>query len=413
MSSKPKQVVLTSFQLWVLYINITLYALCYMAQAPVLPYLTKSLGADAAGYGALQTVFSAVQVVGGLWSGPLVDKYGGKNLLLMSFGASAISYGLTATANSMWLLYISRIPTILQQAVLAARTIVTAASTDEERARVIGYVGVAYGVGFAVGPALGGYISQISLQLAAWFATAGSILSIVLIATLLPSDSPARKAPVAGEGKAKPSLTWNAFKEVCVQPAVPQLLVAKTLAGMAGAMFSSVFSLALEQKFKLNSRDNGLLLSYVGVVVIAVQALLVGPAERLLGEWGCVRACTALLLVAFTGLVAVEQVWQLMALLLPMSGAATLFSTVNTAQLTKAVPPQLRGTMLAVDMSLGSGVRMLAPMAAGLLLQQAGFPSLGASAAALTALLLLLLASPWMRAVQGAPDAKGAKLHAS
>jgi MFS family permease len=78
-----------------------------------------------------------------------------------------------------------RIPTVLQHAVLAARTIVTARSSGQDRARLLGYLGVAYGVGFAFGPALGGLLSQVSLRLGSWLATGGSLLSVVLIYLLL------------------------------------------------------------------------------------------------------------------------------------------------------------------------------------------------------------------------------------
>jgi MFS family permease len=75
----------------------------------------------------------------------------------------------------------------MQHAVLASRTIITAQTTDAERATQLGYVGAAYGIGFAIGPALGGQLSSYSLQTAAWAAAATSLLGTAAIWILLPS----------------------------------------------------------------------------------------------------------------------------------------------------------------------------------------------------------------------------------
>lgn len=85
---------------------------------------------------------------------------------------------------------------------LAARTIITDASDEADRAAVLGYVGVATGVGFALGPAVGGLLSGVSLQLAAWVATAGSVLSIVLVWALLPTVPHGRPRPSGAGGTA-------------------------------------------------------------------------------------------------------------------------------------------------------------------------------------------------------------------
>jgi MFS family permease len=91
---------------------------------------------------------------------------------------------------------------VLQHAVLAARTIVTARSGEANRARLLGYVGVAYGVGFAVGPALGGLLSKHSLQLGSWLATGGSLVSLALVWALLREGARPRWAAAGAPGRA-------------------------------------------------------------------------------------------------------------------------------------------------------------------------------------------------------------------
>jgi MFS family permease len=164
--------------MWVLLGNVVLYALCYMMQTPVLPYLTTQLGADMVAYGWLMSIMAVVQFVGGLLAGPVLDAYGARVVLLASFMSSATCYALTGAARGMPALYVSRLPTLLQHAVMATRAAVAEASSEADRARLLGYIGVAYGIGMALGPALGGVLSSVDLRLTAWVAAAGSLVSV-------------------------------------------------------------------------------------------------------------------------------------------------------------------------------------------------------------------------------------------
>lgn len=99
--------------------------------------------------------------------------------------------------ESIWLLTfahhaVCRLATVMQHAVLAARTIVTAACPPSERAAVLGYIGASYGVGFAVGPAVGGWLSSISLTATAWAAAAGSLLALLVVLLGLPDGERCR-----------------------------------------------------------------------------------------------------------------------------------------------------------------------------------------------------------------------------
>ncbi|KAK9812840.1 hypothetical protein WJX72_004589 [[Myrmecia] bisecta] len=401
---KPRQPGGISWDLWLVYLNVTLYATCYMAQVPVLPYLIKSLGADAAAYGTLQTVFSTVQLFGGLVSGPLIDRFGARAVFIVSFASSALSYGLTARADTMLLLYASRLPTVFQHAVLGARAYVTARSSEKDRARLLGYVGVAYGIGFAVGPYVGGLLSAHSLQLAAWVATGGSLLSVALILLFLPRDMEAAKPHADVEAsRAAPKAKLSDIVTVCGLPGVPSLLVVKVLTGLAFAIFHSTFTLILVDQFGLEAKDNGLVLSYVGVASIVVQAVVVGWVSQRFPDSRVVKASLAGLLLSFGLLAATMRVWQLLLVLLPLSATGILISTINTAQLTKAVPAGQRGTVIAVDMSIGSGVRVLSPTLGTWLLTTFSFPSIGGSSAVLVALLLLLIQ---LQYIECAPHAR-------
>lgn len=117
-----------------------------------------------------------------------MDRYGAKALLLISFAASAAGYALTGAATSMAGLYVSRIPSLFQHAVLAARVVASLSTSEANRATTLAYIGVAYGVGAVLGPSVGGHVSALhGPQAASWIATAGSVVSMVTVILLLPS----------------------------------------------------------------------------------------------------------------------------------------------------------------------------------------------------------------------------------
>ncbi|KAG1673026.1 hypothetical protein FOA52_005956, partial [Chlamydomonas sp. UWO 241] len=119
--------------LYVVYANVVCYCTCYMMQQPLLPYLMESLGAGTAQFAAVQSLFNGAQAVGGVLSGPLLDAWGGRSLLLASFAASTVCYAMTAAAGGLGMLYASRVVTLLQHAVLAARAIVAIETSSAER----------------------------------------------------------------------------------------------------------------------------------------------------------------------------------------------------------------------------------------------------------------------------------------
>lgn len=126
-----------------------------------------------------------------------MDKYGAKIVLLSSFIASAVTYGLTATAANMPLLYASSVPTLFQHAVLAVRVWVSSASSLEHRASMLGYIGLAYSVGQVVGPVIGGQIGHTSgprgpAYLAMW----GSVISAITVALFLKGVAPSLQSRI-------------------------------------------------------------------------------------------------------------------------------------------------------------------------------------------------------------------------
>jgi len=356
-----------------------------MAQVPVLPYLVKELGAESnMAYAALQTWFNLAQLLGGLLAGSLVDKYGGRTLLIISFAASALSYAMTALARSVPMLFLSRLPTMFQHAMLAARTLLMTECSFEDRALHLSFVGAAYGIGFAVGPALGGSLSKHSLQLSAWAATIGSLLCAAAVIIWLPvskvQEQQATRAKTVG---------WFESFKVLRNPAVRHLLIVKMLTSFPSTILQTVVLLLLAQEFGLDVSGNGLVLSFAGVVIMASQALLVEPLQRRVGEGRAMICGCVLLALANLGVGLSRSLPQFMTAMTLSCAGGVVVATINSVQMTQHVETHAIGSLMALDMSLGSALRLVTPTIGTTLLKLAGRRGIGFVGAACYCLLLI------------------------
>ena len=377
-------------ELRLLFGNIVLYAVCYNLQAPVLPALTQSFGADARQYGALQSLFALAQLLGGLLMGPLMDVYGARWGLIVSFLSGSSAYALSAAATSMPLLYASRIPTALQHAALAARIAVsTKARGAASQAALLGYISLSYSVGAIVGPVFGGMLAAHSLRTVSLVAAAGSLLSCASVALWLSPASPAAGGRRGGQAPGAPKLSVAAFARVASLPGVPALLAAKGVLSLVLSLFHGVFALAAATHFHLSPAGTGAILSATSVVTMATQALLIDWAASRFPARSVFASCVATMALSYAGLACARGIGAVVLCLVPMTVSSCVLFTVNTAQLNRAVGQGDRGSINAIDMSVSSAVRVFSPALGTWALYTYGFGSIGVAGATLLTLLLL------------------------
>jgi predicted MFS family arabinose efflux permease len=173
---------------------------------------------------------------------------------------------------------------------------------------------------------------------------------------------------------------------------VRDLLLMKLLFSAALALFHSVFSLVAAERFGLDAAGVGWLLSFVGVVGIVAQGFLLGPLTRAVGEQRVGLVSALVLAAAFAAFAVISSAAELYAVCVPLTVVSMAYLLINTSQVTKAAPLALKGSLVAVDMALGSLTRMVAPGIGGALLSSYGYSSIGASSAALMLLAAALFA---------------------
>lgn len=356
---------------------------------PLLPFYAESYGASAVIVGLLVASYAAAQLIGSPLLGRLSDRYGRRPILLLSvFGtflgflllgfAPAIGEGLAAViapqaANTFIIivLFLSRILDGLTGGNISVAQAYIADVTDEQnRARGLGLIGAAFGLGFIIGPAAGGALSQWGYNIPAFVAAAIASLNLLAIYFLLPESlTLERRAAIAQ--KKRPPFTLKALVEALNRPKVGPLLHLRFVYGMAFATFQTIFSL-YAQSIGLSSQTTGYVLAYVGLLSVIVQGGLIGLLTRRFREnWliitGLWLMSGSLLAWSFT-----SQLWVLLLVIIPLSLSGGVLNTVLQSAISKSVSAEEVGGTLGIAASLEAISRVIAPSVGGFLLAQVG-----------------------------------------
>lgn len=374
--------------LWITYVNIVLYALCYQLQQPVEPFLVQALSvknndADAINktYGQLNAFFSTIQTIGSPLVGILLDRVGIRYTSGLVFLASAASYAILARASDLNWLFLSKVPTALQHAFLVAQA--TAATSTRgnaaARAQALGRMTTAYTIGATIGPALGGYLVDTvgDLYLGAKLAVIGSLISVVLSLFFLPnaqSSSESNDEPVTKRSFLQ-ELSNSA--EIALRSNLWPLLMVKVIGGISASMHTTALPLVLTQKLHFEPSQLGLAMSSSMFAVAGFGAICMAPLTSFLGAAGMARSgltARALLTTALATIVAAtsnndaHSVLRVVVASVLYSLASHALATGLTTQTTGAVEKTEQGALLGLEHGLFSLARIGAPPLSAFLL---------------------------------------------
>lgn len=340
---------------------------------PLLPFYAESFGASPTVIGLLLGANAVSQLVGAPLIGRLSDRYGRRPLLIVSLAGTVVSFVLLGLANSLLLLFVSRIlDGFLGGNISLAQAYITDITDEENRARGLGLIGAAFGVGFIFGPAIGGTLaSGGNYALPAYAAAVVSAINLVAVALLLPESLPQdqrRQRAASPATEVSLRALWNALSRPCVGP----LLSFRLFYGLAFTMFQTVFALFARARLGLDAQATSYVLTYVGVIVVAVQGggvglLTVRFTDKQLIFWGTIVLGLSLLAWAFT-----PSVWVLLVVLAPLSAAGGMLNAVSNSALTKSVYPEEVGGTLGLAAAIASLARVVTPALGGFLIDAVG-----------------------------------------
>jgi multidrug resistance protein len=342
---------------------------------PVSPFYAESFGASPAAITALGASYSLAQLLFAPVWGRLSDRLGRRPVMLVSIACAGAGYALFALSTSYEMLLLTRILSGIGTANIAtAQAMVADLTTRETRSRGMALVGVAFGLGFVIGPAVGGVAASWGLAAPAWIACGLSAANLLLALFLLPETRPV--APTARAG-------WGALVRRSMQEGWWRLVGVYLLVTTGFALLEQILGLWIAHTWAPDAVARGRaaeavdlttwVLVTVGVTAVLVQGGLVPFVSRRLGERGMVLVGVALQAALFVAFPWISAVGIYEGLLVGAVGLALGSGLTNpglSAWLSLSGTAEDQGSTLSLGQSASALGRVVGPAAAGLLFQR-------------------------------------------
>ncbi|MGZ3650057.1 MAG: MFS transporter [Bdellovibrionota bacterium] len=331
---------------------------------PLLPFYSEKFGASPFVVGMLASTYALCQLVSGPFLGRWSDSVGRKPLLILSQIGTCLGFLLLAFSNSLTLVFLSRIIDGLTAGNLSlAQAYISDVTRPEKRAAAFGKIGVAFGIGFFLGPALTAFLFRYGYHAPIFAAAALSFLSIVSTATLLPGGKPTLHKKPAPSGL----FSFSIYKKYFVSPILRNLLVQIFIFYFTFSAYISGFALFAERRFTfhgepLGPKQVGYVFTYFGFLGIILQGFLIGRLVKIFGERRLALISFLSCVAGYIGLSFIDgPLW------IGITGLLTGFGNgilrpVLTSEISRAVDRTEQGTVLGLNQSLQSVGQITAPL---------------------------------------------------
>lgn len=332
---------------------------------PVQAYIVRQYSDEALMVAMIPVLYAGAQFFAAPLLGKLSDRYGRRPVLLISIFGSALGYFLFGIGGALWVLFLSRlIDGFTAGNASTASAYIADVTPPQERARNFGFLGMAYGLGFILGPTLGGLLSQINLNAPAYAAGILSLLSAVVGYFILPESLPQAKR----EKRALRFSDLNPFAsvfELLRRPMVGGLLLAQCLFFFVFNGNNNMLPVFMIEKFAAQPWQIALLFAVGGIAMAVMQGGLVGPLVNRFGEKPLAVHSLVLQSLAAIGMVSVPMFWMLYPMAVINSLGTGLIWPTFGALLANSVSHEEQGKVSGVGTALGSLMSISGPLFAG------------------------------------------------
>jgi DHA1 family tetracycline resistance protein-like MFS transporter len=359
---------------------------------PLLPFYAEHFGASPAVVGLLVSTYAFCQLIAGPMLGRLSDHTGRRPLLLVSQMGTFIGFLILAFANSLWLIFVSRIIDGLTAGNLSlAQAYISDVTQPEERAKSFALIGIAFGMGFLIGPGVSGYLSQFGYQYPILVAAGLSLTSILATYFLLPTAS-----TVATDDAVPRKFTlldWGNYVRYFRQPGLAPLLWQFFAFTFTFSMFMSGFALFAERRFTWDGRpfgprEVGFVFAYLGFLGVILQGGLMGRLVKTFGEQRLLRTGFFLGMVGLAALGFTHSIPMLLLFTAISSSGTGVVRPVATSLITQKAPRSEQGVVLGLTQSLNSVSAIVAPAISGFLIDHSLLTAWALVAAAICGIAL-------------------------
>lgn len=365
--------------LWTVFLTVFLDLLGFGLVVPYLPGVARTYGASAFVATLLGAAYSLMQLFFIPFWGQLSDRTGRRPILVVSAFASTIGFLILARADALWMLFAARIWNgVATSNISVAQAYIADVTAPADRAKGMGIIGAGIGIGFVLGPVLGGLLEAVSPldragALAAYTGAGLSLLNTALALLFLPESLPKERRGKRVR-RASP-FDPERYRAALRFEGVGLSLILNFVLVISFASMEQTFRLFTEDAFQMDVRGTGYVLGFVGVVLILVQGGLIRPLSRAFSEAALVRAGVFFEAAGFLSLALSPRLGGVAPLYAAMGIIAFGSALTNpslSAYVSRAADAESQGTVLGVLQSAGAFARVCGPATGGLLYQAVG-----------------------------------------
>ncbi|MGB7115447.1 MAG: MFS transporter [Anaerolineales bacterium] len=356
----------------IIFIIVFIDLLGFSLILPLLPFYAETFGASPTIVGLLVASYAAAQLIGAPLLGRMSDRFGRRPILLISILGTFVGFLMLGFAQSLWILFASRLlDGFTGGNISVAQAYITDITDEKNRARGLGLLGAAFGLGFIIGPAIGGTLSVYGYAIPAFVAAGFSLLALLGVIFFFPESlSSETRADLANKKREEFSLGnfWKAIN----RPRVGPLLNIRFFYGLAFATFQTIFPLYALYRLGLDAQSTGYVLAYVGVLVVFVQGFLVGRLANRIKDHYLIFVSLLIMMFSLLAWAVTPNLVVLLVILVPLAFSAGILNTILNSSLSKSVYSEEVGGTLGLSASLESLTRVISPSAGGYLLGSLG-----------------------------------------
>jgi multidrug resistance protein len=356
------------------FVTILLDLIGFGMLLPLLPFYAQELHATPAQVGLLFSSYSLTQLLFSPLLGGLSDRIGRRPVMLASIFGSAAAHLMFAQAGSFALLVVARaLAGVAASNYSIAQAYMADVSTAERRARAMGLVGAAFGIGFVLGPALGSILSLTPYGPRAVPLTAAALSGINFLFALLwlPESLPPE---VRERRQTRPWIDPAGFGRIWRNAPLRGLMALFFLVMFCFSLFEATLALYCQRRFHFDQHRTSLLFVFVGVVLVVVQGGLLGRLIRRFGERRMILGGIALMALGLAALPSWPSLAVLLASLLLLAVGSGVHNPSTTALLSQITDPESQGSIIGLSRSFGALARTLGPITGTWIFGKAGAP---------------------------------------
>jgi len=348
-----------------IFITVFVDLLGYGIMLPLLPFYVQAQDGGAAIAGALSSLYASAQLFAGPVLGALSDRFGRRPVLLICLFGTSLGYLMLGLADSLPLIFLAvLIDGLTGGNLTTAYAYIADVTTSENRARSMGMVGAAFGLGLMAGPALGGLLSKYGLYVPAVTASAIALGNVIFGFFVLPESLPIERREIRPISQ---MFNWlNQFSNLFRQVNIRKFLIAMFLLNLAFAGLQSNFPLYSNRRFAWTPTQTSYFYLYVGVCAVFIQGFLFGKLQPRFGERRLILFGLTCMTIGLAGMALARAAWVLYPAVTIVALGTGMSIPSLTALVSLRVSESGQGRLMGGTQTLLSLANIIGPMMAGI-----------------------------------------------